>query len=227
MKKSGSQNEGVSKGLEVEAAFRMWWWELLQRGPKIKIRVSKWIVLVFSAFGLVIALWLLSKLSTGEIALWESLGQPPERIVKFAGLYPCSFVAGQGDGKATVFVESVSHTVYSYSLCPDKSQQWQAAVVPERLKGFDCYSTQAVSSAPYFAAFRNDVAQCTSMISSWEIINDRSLFIVLKDNTVWWWREYATLDRLFAFACVGPVIGALVGVAVSIAIQRKRRLQSA
>lgn len=162
-------------------------------GIKLKSRI----ILIASAVGAVLGLFLSYALTNGAFTSWESLGAPPEKATRILG--------GDLD---TVFVQTKDGAVFGCFQFQQQGDCWIESEWPRELvkASANCGSSYwRVSSPPGEVIDKLELRYCGVEISS------EVSYVLLKNGSIWERRHGSIAYASLFFLCGGTVAGLFVG----------------
>lgn len=115
------------------------------------------------------------------IALWQSMGSPPEKATKFLEIH----VIDKSSYAVDIYIETASQKIYCYC---DKSKKWEETNLPDRyLEDYrplgNWYKPPRFNNLPY----RIIDAASVSWVQEW--LYATTTFVILEDGSVWQWLD--------------------------------------
>ncbi len=161
--------------------------------------------------GIIISPPIVQQMRDGVFTSWQSLGSPPEPIVRLLGY---EF----GDrGRILVRVETNSGSLYQ--CCSQENAEWRKVASSELVYMDPCLDLPPKASAP-----PRKVVSCVEA-ATFEWATVRTQFALMDDGSIWTWHySFGFLPEL-GITCNSSLIGGLLGIVVIIVmkiIQRQR-----
>ena len=115
-------------------------------------------------------------------ALWQSMGSPPQKAIKFLEIR----VIDKSSHAVDVYVETASQKVYCYC---DKSKKWEETHLPENNYFKDYYALGNLYQPPKFNNLSGKVIDAASIFWVREWLYVSTTFVILDDGSVWQWLD--------------------------------------
>jgi hypothetical protein len=182
----------------------------------------------FNAFGALVVIllglgscvasnWISHPFGNGNIAWWESLGQPPDGAASFSWAVP-----NWSEHRLQLYVKTT--TGKTYSCCGSKKQGWEEASLKEELKESICkWYRDRLTQLIFSNIDVSQVKDCTLMPWSMEWFADEDMYVILESGSVWKWHHYWGLPQMIGFGCGIPLLVEILGWITFILLNRRKK----
>jgi hypothetical protein len=192
----------------------------MRRGDMPSKPVLGCAALLILAFACVFGLWQFQSYSSGKDAAWTQLGVPPSHSQ--VHLFDAS-----RDGLDTEILVSNQEDQVFLSSTKDPGQWFLVEgshISGHYYSAYDCKG-QIPKSASQSRSFpAQEVIECRRYVWNWETIQDETFVILVEDGSVFTWRYFPSLRRLFLHIFEGIGLGILVMILGFLVYQYRKEI---
>lgn len=156
-------------------------------------------------------------IGNGNIAWWESMGQPSGGAARFVWAE-----TNWHEHQFTVYVETTTGKIFR--CCPAGQKGWEETTLKERVKESTCkWYRERLARLTFSNIDVSRVKDCVLMPWTFEWVADDEMYVILEDGSVWKWHHYWGLPQMIGFGCGVPLLVEILGWGTIIFLSRRRQ----